>query len=89
MWHTFDQEQVEQLVAEHRTMVDEFMPEVHMVIDDLYGKKSPRPDDPHHREGGRLANGGIKLSLPVYINALIGGIFLLLATIAGALITKL
>lgn len=92
LYHTYDREAVERMLAEHRTLVDDIMPEFSMMIDDLYGKKRPVPGDPHHRDGGRLAelsNGGVKLRLSPFLNVLIAGSFVLLAAIAGALITSL
>lgn len=72
-WHTFDKGAVAEMVAEHRAMV-EVMPDITMMVVDLYGKPRPTPADPDAREGGRferydeavtkINNGGLRIQVP-------------------------
>lgn len=84
-WHYIERATVERMVLEHIEMVSD----LGFMIDDLYGERAPIPGDPNRRVGGRLTNGGVKVKVPAWMTAIITGSFLLLATIAGALITSL
>ena len=97
-FHPYDQEAIAKWVSEHEAM-QELVPDLKYMVKDLYGKRDPKPGDRDHREGGRLVeydqavakinNGGVTVDVPWWAKAVLTGTFLLLATIAGALITSL
>ena len=90
-WHSFvAQGAIGKMVEEHNEMVAD----LGMMIDDLYGKKAPIPGDPDRRKGGRLANGGFKISVPpaawVAVAALVTALGLIAAGFAiTALVARL
>ena len=83
-WHTYDREQVAQMVKEHDAMVED----LDMMIVDLYGERSPIPGDPDRRVGGRFANGGVgvKLSPSPGAWAALAALIVTLGSIAVALV---
>lgn len=94
--HQYDAETVDKMVAEHRMMVDEVVPQISMMIDDFYGERHPTVADPQHREGGRLEKydaamaqiegGKVSLSISAGAWVAVTGLITALGVIAVAVI---